>query len=329
MDYKDVALFTRVIEAGSFTSAAAALGLPKSSVSRGVSRLESDLGVRLVQRTTRRLALTDAGRHFFERVRGAIEGLEEAAKAVREYGSEPRGTVRVTAPGDSSAIGIADAIAVFSSRYPAISVELTLTQRLVDLVGEGFDIAVRAGTLADSTLVARRVGASQRMLFASPEYLERRGRPETLPDLASHEVILFRARGGRATLELTGPNGDESVEVKGRLSADEMGFMGRLATAGAGIALLPVFTVRDAVRRGELEPVLPEYRRTGTALHVVLPSSSFVPARVALLRDFLVEYLAKVLEVAERECRGVHGAAPAKPKPAAPAARSARVRARS
>src|SRR6476646_4336890 len=178
MDYNDLALFTRVVERGSFSDAARAAGLPKSSVTRSIARLEKELGVRLIQRTTRQRGVTDAGRELYERVRGAVVALEEAAQAVREHGREPRGIVRVTAPGDAAMLGVPEALAKLSARYPSIHVEMVLTSRVLDLVADGIDLAIRAGRLADSSLVARKVGSTNAGLFASPDYLERRGRPK-------------------------------------------------------------------------------------------------------------------------------------------------------
>jgi DNA-binding transcriptional LysR family regulator len=305
MDYNDVPLFVQVVEAGSFTAVAARLGTQKSSVSRAVSRLEEDLGVRLLQRTTRKLALTDAGQTFYTRVRGAVAGVDDAARLVQELGGEPRGIVRLTAPSDS--LGLADVLARFAQRYPKIHVELSLTGRIVDLVAEGFDLAVRAGSLADSSLVARRAGAVDHMLFAAPSYLRARGRPKRFADLAKHDCVLSRARGGRATWTLAGPNGEESVEVSGKVTADDLTFLARAAATGLGVALLPVPIAADAF--DELEVVLPEYRQTGSAVSVLLPSSTFVPARVALLRDFLVEQLAAQLAHARGRCgRGARSA---------------------
>jgi len=301
MDLNDVPLFVRVVELGSFTAAAEALAKEKSSVSRAVTRLESDLGVRLLQRTTRKLALTDAGQAFYERVRVSMSGLDEAADAVRELGGEPRGTVRVAAPPDASSFGLPEVIAEFMERYPAIHVEIALGSRHVDLVAEGFDMALRAGRLSDSSLVARRIGGSDLALFASPEYLRRRGRPKRLVDLKKHDLILLRGRASQ-TLTLTGPDGQESVEVSARLGADDMSFLARAAAGGAGIALIPAMIARSPALRGELEVVLPSYRMVGGALHAVLPSHAFVPARVALLRDFLIEKLGANLARAEREC---------------------------
>jgi DNA-binding transcriptional LysR family regulator len=302
MDYNDIPLFVRVVEAGSFTAAAQALGTQKSSVSRSVSRLEQELGVRLLQRTTRKLALTDAGQAFFERVRGVVVGVDEAADAVKELGGKPRGIVRVSAMPDAHALGLPEAIAGFCEKYPAIHVECMLAARRVDLVAEGFDMAVRAGRLEDSTLVARRIGAPALLLFASPAYLRRRGRPKTLADLTRHDCVLHHWQGGREIWTLTGPRGEETVEVRGALSVDEMMFAVRACAAGMGVALLPVLVALETVRRGELEALLTDYAMTSGELNIVLPSSTFVPTRVALLRDHLVEHLRREIEAGARQC---------------------------
>ncbi len=304
MDYNDVPLFVRVVESGSFTSAAQALGLPKSSVSRSIARLEQDLGVRLLQRTTRKLAPTDAGQAFFERVRGALAGVDDAANAVRELGGEPRGVVRVTAPADAYAFGAAEAVADFVRRYPSIRVEFALTTRRVDLVAEGFDLAIRAGRLEDSTLVARRIGLAPLALFASPAYLKRRGHPKSLAELAQHDCVLFRSHGGKATWTLEGPDGEQSVEVHGRISVDDMAFMMRACVAGAGIGLFPAPLAREPLARGLLQSLLRDYTLAlgDSALHVVLLSAAFVPTRVALLRDHLVRWLEKELAASQRAC---------------------------
>jgi DNA-binding transcriptional LysR family regulator len=302
MDFNDVPLFVRVVESGSFTAAAAALGREKSSVSRSIARLETDLGVRLLQRSTRHLSLTDAGKAFYDRVRGAVTGLDDAAKAALELGSEPRGIVRLTAPPDVDSLGLPELMVEFGRKYPKIHVELELTARAVDIVGEGFDLALRGGMLADSSLVARRIGVTGLAIFGSPDYLKRNGRPRTLAEVAKHPCVLFRAHGGRATWTLDGPNGKESVEVTGPVSVDHLGFAARAVSAGSGLALLPVPLVRGFARIGRLEVVLPEYRVGGAALSVVLPSSTFVPARVALLRDFLVARLSEEIERSTKAC---------------------------
>jgi DNA-binding transcriptional LysR family regulator len=321
MDLNDVPLFVRVVEAGSFTAVAADLGVQKSSVSRSVARLEEDLGVRLLQRTTRSLALTDAGQTFFERVRSAMQGMDEAASTVRELGTEPRGVIRVTAPPEahSDSFSIAEAIARFVEKYPKIHVELSFSARMVDLVSEGYDIAVRAGKLADSSLVARRVGTTRLALFASPAYLERRGTPKTFPELSNHDCVLFQPHGDHALWTLAGPNGEETVEVHGHITTDDMPFVYRCAIAGAGVAQLPILLAREAIRNGRVVQLLPTYSSDGAGLHVVLPSSAFVPARVALLRDYLVEFLSREFNEAHRECAGHGHPVPASAQPRASA----------
>jgi DNA-binding transcriptional LysR family regulator len=302
MDYNDIPLFVRVVEARSFTAAAEALGREKSSVSRAVARLESDLGVRLLQRTTRKLALTDAGQAFYERVRASVTGVDEAASAVRELGGEPRGTIRMTAPADSYTFGVPEALAEFVQRHPAIDLDLSLTSRQVDLVGEGFDIALRGGRLMDSTLVARRIGSTDLALFASAAYLARRGTPRKLEDLKDHDLILYRPRDGRHALSLVGPDGPVTLDVRPKIAADDMAFLARAAIGGGGIALIAAMFAHGPFAEGALQVVLRGYRVEGGALHVVLPSSTFVPARVALLRDFLVERLTPLFKVAEQRC---------------------------
>ena len=323
MDYNDIPLFVRVVEAKSFTSAAEALGREKSAVSRAVARLESDLGVRLLQRTTRKLALTDAGQAFYERVRSSVAGVDEAASAVRELGSEPRGIVRLTAPADSHDFGLPELLAEFVQRYPAIDLDLTLTSRHVDLVSEGFDIALRGGRLADSTLVVRRIGSDALLLFASPAYLKRRGMPQKIADLANHDMVLHRTRDGRNALSLAGPDGPVTVDVRAKVVADDMSFLARAAIAGAGIALIPAMLAHGPHERGELVHVLGGYRVEGGALHVVLPSATFVPSRVALLRDFLVERLAPLFKAAELRCSAARRTL-AEPRAKAPAPKPAR-----
>jgi DNA-binding transcriptional LysR family regulator len=300
MDYNDIPLFVRVVETHSFTAAAEALGREKSSVSRAIARLESDLGVRLLQRTTRKLALTDAGQAFYERVRVSVSGVEEAASAVRELGSEPRGVIRATAPPDSHIFGLGDVLAEFVERHPQIQVDMALSARHVDLVAEGFDLAVRAGRLTDSSLVARRIGSTDLALFASPKYLQRRGRPKAIRDLEKHDMVFLKQRGPAWTL--TGLDGPVTVELHGKITGDDMSFLTRAAVGGAGIALLPAIHARGPAERGELELVLPGYSLDGGALHVVLPSSAFIPSRVALLRDFLVERVGRILKASQERC---------------------------
>jgi DNA-binding transcriptional LysR family regulator len=306
MDYNDIPVFVRVVETSSFSRAADSLGVQRSSVSRSIARLESELGVRLLQRTTRHLGLTEAGQSFYERVRGALTGFDEAAATVRELGSEPRGNIRMTAPPGAGALGLADAITSFTRQYPSTTVAIELTSRIVDLVSEGYDIALRAGTLADSSLIAKKIETNGRALFAAPAYLQRRGRPRNLRELTGHDCILFRGRNGKASWTLRAGAHEETIEVQGPVSCDEIDFLLRATVAGGGIAALPPQIAREHILRKELELVLPDYHQLEAEVHLVLPSAAFVPARVMLLRDHLLKELAATAKAARMECTGHH-----------------------
>jgi DNA-binding transcriptional LysR family regulator len=296
MDLNLVTAFVRVVEQQSFTSAAKALGLPKSSVSRRVTELEEELGVQLLHRTTRKLALTEAGRSYFEQAERALTELQAAAESATGMDTEARGIVRLTAPVDIGVLGLADLVSEFVRQYPDIHVELSLSSKVVDLVAEGFDIAVRAGKSHDASLVSRRLGDSSLGLYASPEYLKQRGYPRSVADLADHDCVLFRGKYGKAVWRLDGPNGEvASVEVRGNVSVDEMLFVRQVVGSGIGIGLLPTIVIATCKRAGSLDPVeriLPEFSVGGAEVAVVTPSGPKRPRRVTLLRDFLVQGLA-------------------------------------
>lgn len=291
MDLNHVATFVRVVESGTFTAAAAALGLPKSSVSRGVTALEEALGVRLLQRTTRRLSLTEAGRQYFQQVRAALGGLDQANSAAADMGGEPRGTVRLTAPADFGEGMFPEIIAAFARRYPRIQLDVVLTGRRVNLIDEGFDLAVRAGKLEDSSLVARKVASTAFGLYAAPAYLERRGTPKRFSDLMKHECVLHRSARGIFPWRLSGPRGQEQASVSGTVTADSLQFVRGLVRGGVGIGLLPDLGVEEDVASGALVRVLPAYAQQGGALYVVSPPLRHVPSRVALLRAHLIAEL--------------------------------------
>jgi DNA-binding transcriptional LysR family regulator len=294
IDLNKVAIFVRVVEAQSFTAAGAALGIPKSSVSRSVSQLEETLGARLLQRTTRKLSLTDAGVAYYERASRALAGIEEATSCVNEMQGTPRGTVRITAPVDLGVSMLAPIVTRFARKHRGIRVEISLSSRTVNLVEEGFDLALRAGRLRDSSLIGRRIGSLAAHLFASPGYLKRRGVPQVPAELPAHDCVVFRSQHGKGEWRLSGPGGEEVVEVTGPIAADDLFFVRKVALAGGGIAWLPsVLCARD-VERGRLVRVLPRHASGGGWLHLVYPSSRHLPQRVALFRDFLLASLATV-----------------------------------
>jgi len=294
MDLNRIAVFGQVIEAGSFTSAARALGVRKSSVSRSVAALEAELGIRLLQRTTRKLSLTDAGRTYYERTRDALAGLEEAQKAAAALGAVPRGLVRLTAPTDLG-VALAPIVATFLRAHPAVRVEVSLTARIVDLVKEGFDLAVRAGSLQDSSLLVHKLADTELGLFAAPAYLDQAGRPRRLADLARHECVLYRSTGGAARWRLAGPRGEEEVQVHGRVESDEFAFVRSAMESGLGVALGPVSAFAASVQSGSAERVLPSFALQSAPVHIVWPSRRFEPAAVTLLRGALVHALPRWL----------------------------------
>ena len=287
MDLNHVSVFVQVVEKGGFTAAADAVGLPKSSISRSVARLEQDLGVTLLRRTTRSVTLTDAGKIYYERARLAVQQLAEAGDVASDAGDDPRGLIRLTAPADFTGNLFVEPLARFLAMYPKIELDLILTGRQVDLVGEGIDLAIRAGRLADSSLIAKKVASSSLGIFASPAYLERRGKPKKLADLARHDCIVYR-NNTRWTLE--GPRGAESVDVTPRLRCDELGFVIQAVAEGVGVAMIPM-TAPAPGDPQRFTRVLPDLSQGGGALYLVHPPMRHLPRRVALLRDFLFEEL--------------------------------------
>jgi DNA-binding transcriptional LysR family regulator len=292
VDLNHVTAFVRVVQDGSFTAAAKALGLPKSSVSRSIAQLEEDLGVRLLHRTTRKLHLTDAGTAFHDRVSRALADIDDATSAASDLQRELRGVIRITAPLDLGVWAIAGIVSRFVKKHPQLHVEVRLTSRVVDLATEGFDLAVRAGKLRDSSLIARRVGDLQMGLYASSKYLKRRPAPKTLDDLASHDCIVLQTENGPLKWRLRSETGEErTIEPRGAISADDISFMKKAVLAAGGIALLPLFLCAREERAGKLVRLLPTWRLGGAELHVVYPSARYVPQRVVALRDHLVKGL--------------------------------------
>lgn len=291
MDLNRAVTFVRVVETGGFTRAAEALGVPTSSVSRSVAKLERELGVALLERTTRHVGLTDAGRAFFERARDALVGLDQASELALDAVSEANGVVRVAAPPDFGPLAGAT-VADILARYPRLRIELAFTPRGAELVGDLVDVAIAFGKLPDSELVAKKLGQNVHKLYAAPAYLAARGTPRTIAELAAHDVALSRAVAGDARWELRGPKGIERVDVTARLVADHLQFVMDATLAGAGIAQLPVFLAEQHVAKRALAPVLPRYE-IDTPLYVLTHAARHLPHRVALVRDALVAKLGR------------------------------------
>ncbi len=296
-DLNAARVLVRVVHEGSFRGAARALGMPKSTVSRKVAELEAQLGVQLLQRTTRKLALTDAGAVFAEEIEGALVRLDAAEEAVSALHREPRGKLRVTTTITLGERLLAPIVADFLAEHPGLEVLLHLTDRTVDLVAERFDVAVRTGALPDSSLVAKRIGTSTYRVVASPAYLARHGTPQRPSDLTSHACLRFTRSGAAARSTWTFGTGRRVTEVPvtGRLVSDDFVVLCRAAERGLGIARLPVLVVHEALRAGTLVSVLTRYTPPPTPVHMLHVGGKHVSPRVRAFLEFAHPRLAQAL----------------------------------
>jgi DNA-binding transcriptional LysR family regulator len=288
LDLNDIVVFARVIEAGSFTAAARLLGMPKTTVSRRIAALEREVGVRLIQRTTRSLNVTDAGRLYYEQSSQALRTIEDANLRLAEARAEPSGTIRISAPVGFSSF-LSGTVSSFLAMYPKTAVELRLTDDRLNLVENGIDLAFRTGTLPDSTLIARKLGAAYRILCASPDYLARRGVPEALADLAFHHCVIAGPSTANAHWVLEGPHGEESVMVSGRFAANEMQAVIAAAIAGYGIAQLPERLAEASIADGRLCRVLDDYTTPAGGIYAVYPSSKHLSPLVKAFMELAAE----------------------------------------
>ncbi|MCM8731750.1 LysR family transcriptional regulator [Hephaestia sp. GCM10023244] len=286
-DFEAWAIFATVVEQRSFSGAAEAIGLSKATVSKAVSRLETQLGTSLFHRTSRRLTLTESGKALADHARRIVAEGVAAEEAARDSATLPAGLVRVAAPMTFGMAYLAPAIAEFLAAHPDIEIDLNLSDARVDIVAEGFDIALRIADLPDSSLRARRLCGIAVYVVAAPSYLARHGRPTHPAQLAEHECIGYTNAPG-ATWRFTGPDGEEAaVRPTGRLTSNSGDAMLPALRAGLGIARLPDFIVDADIAAGTLEAILPDWRPPPIALHLMTPPSPLRPARVEALIDFL------------------------------------------
>ncbi|MDX8524535.1 LysR family transcriptional regulator [Mesorhizobium sp. MSK_1335] len=295
-DLNDIVVFARVVEAGSFTAAARLLAMPKTTVSRRVAALEREIGVRLLQRTTRSLNMTDAGRLYYEQSSRALRAIEEANQQLAEARAEPTGTIRISAPVGFGAYFLNRAVVEFLAMYPKTKVELRLTDDRLNLVEDGIDLAFRTGVLQDSTLIARKLGSTHRQLCASPDYLLRHGAPEKPADLADHHCVIAGPSTVGAHWVLEGPDGEEAVTVTGRFAANEMQAVVAAAVAGYGIAQMPHAMADTLIREGRLRRVLGNYTMPASGLYVLYPSSRHLSPLVKAFIDLAAERISNRLD---------------------------------
>ncbi len=282
-------LFVRVVDSGSYTAAADQMEISRALASKLIQGLEDQLGVRLLHRTTRRLSLTEAGQSYYHRVSDLLAQLAEAEAEAAELQVEPRGRLRLSAPMSFSIHHLGKAIAEFQRRYPRVELELNLNDRQVDLVEEGFDLAVRIGRLADSSLVARRLAVVRLVPVASPGYLARAGTPQHPHDLATHNCLHYTLAQRRDEWLLQRGEEQASVRVSGTLRVNNGDMIAAAVAEDAGIAVLPTFIVGDRLRTGALLRLLPDWQVPDLYLHAVYPAGRSVPAKTRALIDFLAD----------------------------------------
>jgi len=292
MDLNAVTAFVKVAEAGSFVAAARVTEIPKSTIARRVDDLEEFLGVRLLQRTTRRSELTDAGRSFYERCRQIVADLDDALASVSEHQREPRGKLRFSA---SVLLGegyLGKWAVEYMQKYPQVQLDMYLAARNVDLLADGFDVVIRVGKLESSSHIVRRLAAAPSYICASPAYLDREGVPSTTDELGQRQCILFSADRVGTAWELENDRGDRvAIAVRGQLVVNSHVVALEACLAGLGIAELPALVCCEAVRAGRLVRVLPEWSNTTRWLHALYPSRQHLSATVRSFLDFMSDKL--------------------------------------
>lgn len=283
--------FVHVVDQGGFTEAARKLGVSKSAVSKHVAALESRLAVRLLNRTTRRVSPTEIGLAYYDRARTVLKDAAEADDMVTAMQAEPRGALRISVPVTFGLTHLSGAVLAFLEAYPEVEIHLVLDDRFVEIVAEGFDLAIRIGTLADSSLRARRLAESRMMLVAAPAYLAARGVPRTLDDLTEHQLLHYSNLSTGNVWRLTTAKGQErQIRVGGRLTANNGETLRRAAEAGLGITMQPAFILGDAVREGRLVEILPDHPLEAVGIHAVYPPGRFTQPKLRVFIDFLAEH---------------------------------------
>ncbi len=283
----DLEVFARVIATGSMSMAARDLGLSPAVVSKRIKRLEDRLGTRLLQRTTRQISLTEAGQGFHQRILAVLAGIEEAETYASGRSSEVSGTLKISAPTSFGRMHIAPHLKAFMDDHPDLAIHLVLSDEFTDIVGGGFDLAIRIAELTDSTLVARRLAPVRRLLCASPDYIAAHGMPQTIDDLKRHRCLPAH---NHDLWRLEGPQGTLNIRPEGMLITNSSEVIREAVIAGLGIALRSTWDIGEELKNGRLVQVLPAYEGShNVALSAVYPSRQFLPAKVRLFIDYLAE----------------------------------------
>jgi DNA-binding transcriptional LysR family regulator len=285
-------MYVAVVDGGSFAAAADKLEISRAMVSKQIQKLEEHLGTRLMNRTTRRLSLTETGREFYERSTQIMGDVEEAEQIAGQMTRMPQGVLRVTIPLSYGQHRLGTVIGDYTQAFPQVQLDISLSDRKVDLVDEGFDLAIRIGAMPQSDLIARKLGAVRSIACAAPAYLARHGAPQTPADLAGHACLSYTLTGTGADWRLEGPDGLVSVPISGPIRADNGDIIRLAALGGAGIAFQPYFIVGADIEAGRLVRVLPEWQSPELGVYAVYPSRKHLSAKVRTFVDFLVAALA-------------------------------------
>ncbi len=286
-DLNELRAFIAVVETGGFNRAADQLGASAAAVSRRVSSLENALGTKLLNRTTRQIDLTEAGRQFYSDVVIILESLEEAEEKIQTGRETIRGSLRIAAPLSFGIGRIAPILPIFMNTHPELKVHLELEDRFTDLVAEGVDVAIRIGTLKDSTLVATRLASIPRVVCASPEYLALHGEPNKPEELSRHNCLLYSLLSPKHNWSFALEDDTRDIDISGSLSTNNGDVLKQAAIQGLGITMMPTFIVEDALKDGRLKAILQDYSTALFGLYAVRPSRHFTPARVRALIEFL------------------------------------------
>lgn len=297
MDLIQLRAFVKVVQTGSFTRAAELMDTQKAQVSRLVSQLEGELGVRLLARTTRALSLTEIGREFFERANAILLSVEDAAREVQKAQGLPRGTLRLTCGVEFGMIAVSAWIRDYLEHYPDVQVDADFTSRVVDLVHEGFDLAIRVGPLNDSNLAARKLGELRYGLFAAPDYLVRRGVPEHPAALTEHATLVFAGGSHQPVWTLAQDGQSTRITLQPRLQANNVFAIRDAALAAQGIALLPLVVAAPVVRTGALQPVLAPWDAPAVPVHAVFASARYLTPKVRAFIDLAVARMRDVTDM--------------------------------
>jgi len=286
-------LFVRIVDSGSFSAVARELGMIQPTVSKQMTALEQKLSVRLLNRTTRRLSLTEAGREYYERCHRILDEVQEMETEVAGLQNRPTGTLRVNSPVAFGNVHMLPLVLAFQRKYPAVGIDLSLDDRYVDLVQEGIDVAIRFGKLRDSQLVARRVGSSARVCVASAQYLTAHGTPKVPSELRNHQCITYTYLFSNEW-PFDGPGGPQSIKVHGNFRANSGMTIRSAALEGAGIASVPAFLIREDIETGRLIQILPRFAPEPISISAVYPSARLLSRKVKLFVDFLQQEFLKI-----------------------------------